>query len=81
MTAKKKKEVLTLTEDKVNSELFDVEWDLADKTQDLMTVLNKKRYAWQKEDWEVKEAIEKLLEKRYNLMSAQCLFYDMGEKT
>jgi len=79
MTAKKKD--ITLDSDKLHSMLFDVEWDLADKTQKLIKDLKTTNSSleWFKKEKPLIEALENLLEKRYNVLSAQCLVYDEEE--
>tara|TARA_R110002051_G_scaffold70417_1_gene126718 strand:- start:84 stop:485 length:402 start_codon:yes stop_codon:yes gene_type:complete len=93
---KAKKKVITLDSDKLHSMLFDVEWDLAEKTQSLIAVLktaNKTMICFKKEkpycfgenstrpnSKSLIEALENLLEKRMNVLSAQCIIYDEEEK-
>jgi hypothetical protein len=88
---KTKKKVITLDSDKLHSMLFEVEWDLADKTQELIKVLKttKETMSWFEEEkqigysfnrYRVLESLENLLEKRMNVLSAQCLVYDEEEK-
>ena len=82
MTAKKKD--ITLDSDKLHSMLFDVEWDLADKTQELINLLKALHKQKSKEDYKkamsIVDKVENLLEKRMNVLSAQCLVYDEEEK-
>jgi hypothetical protein len=79
---KTKKKVITLDSDKLHSMLFDVEWNLADKTQELIKVLKttNSNLIWFKKEKPLIEALENLLEKRMNVLSAQCLVYDEEEK-
>ena len=80
MTAKKKD--ITLDSDKLHSMLFDVEWDLADKTQSLIKVLKDTNSSleWFKDQKPLIEALENLLDKRMNVLSAQMLLDDMEKK-
>ena len=80
MTGKKKD--ITLDSDKLHSMLFDVEWDLAEKTHELIKVLKETNSSleWFKREKPLIEALENLLEKRMNVLSAQCLVYDEEEK-
>ena len=80
MTAKKK--VITLDSDKLHSMLFDVEWDLAEKTQELIKVLKETNSSleWFKDQKPLIEALENLLDKRMNVLSAQMLLDDMEKK-
>ena len=59
-----------LDEDKVNSMLFDVEYEIISKTEELIKVL--KNASYPKDRY---EEIEALIEKRYNLIGA-CLVFD-----
>jgi len=77
----KKKMAIILTEDKLHSMLFDVEWDLADKTHDLIKVLKTRKVRlYDGKTTNLVDKIENLLEKRMNILSAQCLVYDEEEK-
>tara|TARA_R110000824_G_scaffold191555_1_gene373310 strand:+ start:499 stop:693 length:195 start_codon:yes stop_codon:yes gene_type:complete len=55
-----------ISEDKVNSMLFDIEWELINKTEELIKSVC--------DDHETKKEIEALLEKRYNLIGAAMVF-------
>ena len=87
MTAKKKVDLvrgypqpnISLNADQLQSMLFDVEWDLAEKTQSLMTLLKNKGYH-QEKDWKNIEQIENLLSQRYNIIGAQMLLDDMEKQ-
>jgi|APSaa5957512535_1039671.scaffolds.fasta_scaffold81736_1 hypothetical protein len=76
MTAKKK--VITLDSDKLHGMLWDIEWNLAEKTQELINLL--KENEMKRLETQTVKALENLLEKRYNVMSAQCIIYDEEEK-
>ena len=52
--------------------LFDVEWDLAEKTAELIELLKTSSYP--KDRY---EKIESLLEKRFNILGAQVLLDDI----
>ena len=60
-----------ISEDKVNSMLFDVEWELINKTEELIKSVC--------DDHVTKKEIEALLEKRYNLIAAQILIEDLED--
>ena len=77
---KAKKKDITLDSDKLHSMLFDVEWDLAEKTEELITHFKQKFVNFSKFEAAQIKALENLLEKRYNVLSAQCLVYDEEEK-
>ena len=70
----KKKMPIILTEDKLHSMLFDVEWDLAEKTQSLMSVLKLSTLLNPPSPY-IKDVdeIENLLSQRYNIIGAQIL--------
>jgi len=80
MTGKKKD--ITLDSDKLHSMLFDVEWDLAEKTHELIKVLKETNSSleWFKDQKPLIEALENLLDKRMNVLSAQMLLDDMEKK-
>ena len=59
-----------ISEDKVNSMLCDVEWELISKTEELIKSVC--------DDHVTKKEIEALIEKRYNLIGAAMVF-DYGE--
>ena len=79
MTAKKK--VITLDSDKLHSMLFDVEWDLAEKTQELIKVLKETNSSleWFKDQKPLIKALENLLDKRMNVLSSQLLIDDLED--
>ena len=78
--ASPKKMPIILTEDKLHDMLFDVEWDLAEKTQNLIKVLK----AQPEQDYEkamsIVDKLENLLDKRMNVLSAQMLLDDMEKQ-
>tara|TARA_R110000824_G_scaffold396201_1_gene597523 strand:- start:453 stop:770 length:318 start_codon:yes stop_codon:yes gene_type:complete len=104
MTTKKKVDLvrgypqpnISLNADQLQSMLFDVEWDLAEKTQSLIAVLktaNKTMICFKKEkpycfgenstrpnSKSLIEALENLLDKRMNVLSAQMLLDDMEKQ-
>ena len=90
MTAKKKVDLvrgypqpnISLNADQLHSMLFDVEWDLADKTQSLIKVLKDTNSSleWFKDQKPLIEALENLLDKRMNVLSAQMLLDDMEKQ-
>jgi hypothetical protein len=69
--------MITLTEDKVNSMRFDVEWELIDLTQDLIKII-KSRSARVFDSKLVKE-IDDLIEQRLNLIGASMVFDSIKE--
>ena len=77
---KAKKKVITLDSEQLYSMLFDVEWDLAEKTHDLIKVLKTRKVRlYDGKTTNLVDKIENLLEKRMNVLSAQCLVYDEEE--
>jgi hypothetical protein len=69
--------MISLTEDKVNSMRFDVEWELIDLTQDLIKII-KSRSARVFDSKLVKE-IDDLIEQRLNLIGASMVFDSIKE--
>ena len=76
----KKKMPIILTEDKLHSMLFDVEWDLADKTQSLIKVLKAQPVTNLSYRMTLVDELENLLDKRMNVLSAQMLLDDMEKQ-
>jgi hypothetical protein len=77
---KAKKKVISLNAEQLYTMSFDVEWDLADKTHELIKVLK----AQPEQDYEkamsIVDKLENLLDKRMNILSAQMLIDDMEKK-
>jgi len=69
--------MITLTEDKVNSMRFDVEWELIDLTQDLIKII-KSRSARVFDSKLVKD-LDTLIEQRHNLIGAAMVFDSIKE--
>ena len=61
-----------ISEKKVNAMLFDVEWELISKTEELIKSVC--------DDHVTKKEIEALIEKRYNLIGAAMVFDYEGLK-
>ena len=78
--ASPKKMPIILTEDKLHDMLFDVEWDLAEKTQSLITLLKNEEYCLTNTQSEKCDEIENLLSQRYNIIGAQMLIDGMEKK-
>tara|TARA_R110002051_G_scaffold1999_1_gene10467 strand:- start:123 stop:443 length:321 start_codon:yes stop_codon:yes gene_type:complete len=70
---------ISLNADQLHSMLFDVEWDLAEKTQSLIAVLKTPTFKPNHRKTII-EALENLLDKRMNILSAQMLIDDMEKK-
>jgi len=71
--------LITLTEHKVNSMRFEIEWELIDLTQDLIKII-KSRSARVFDSKLVKE-IDTLIEQRFNLIGAAMVFDSLSEET
>jgi len=71
---------ISLNAEQLYTMSFDVEWDLADKTHELIKVLK----AQPEQDYEkamsIVDKLENLLDKRMNILSAQMLIDDMEKK-
>ena len=65
-----------ISEDKVNSMLFDVEYEIISKTEEMIKII-KSRSA-RVFDSKIVTEIETLIEKRYNLIGA-CLVFEYEE--
>ena len=64
--------MISLDSNRMSEMLFDVEWDLAEKTAELIELLKTSSYP--KDRY---EKIESLLEKRFNILGAQVLLDDI----
>lgn len=74
--------MITLTEDKVNSMRFDVEWELIDLTQDLIQRLKVEKDNLQSNTplSNLVKEIEDLIEQRFNLIGAAMVFDSLSEE-
>jgi hypothetical protein len=70
--------MITLTEDKVNSMRFDVEWEIMDLTQDLIKII-KSRSA-RVFDSKIVKDLDTLIEQRFNLIGAAMVFDSLSEE-
>ena len=71
--------MISLTEDKVHSIRFDVEWDLFDKIQDLIDLEKSNLHRDGLKAVQKLKEIESLMEKRYNLISCSMVFDSIKE--
>jgi hypothetical protein len=81
MTTSKRRKEITLTSDTLHSMLFDIEWSLVDEIESFIILVKKDLVPCMITEKTKKiQALESLLEKRMNILSAQCVIDDEEQK-